>query len=135
VIYYGDEVGMEGGGDPDCRRPFVWDRDQQDLDLLNFYRHMIRLRKEKVALRRGEFKTLYENKGIYSFARRLESQIIVVIFNNSNRDERVRIPLAGLRAGEGIAKDLLKKGDLLILTDKIETKISAYDLKLLELNI
>src|SRR5690606_26237171 len=26
VIYYGDEIGMEGETDPDCRRPMIWDR-------------------------------------------------------------------------------------------------------------
>ena len=37
-IYYGDEVGMEGLDDPDCRRTMIWDENSQDRDILNFYK-------------------------------------------------------------------------------------------------
>jgi glycosidase len=46
-IYYGDEVGMTGGEDPDNRRGMLWDEDRQDLDIykwyqkLTFFRHIL----------------------------------------------------------------------------------------------
>ncbi|GMO69343.1 MAG: hypothetical protein Ta2A_17470 [Treponemataceae bacterium] len=45
-IYYGTEVGMEGGGDPDCRRPMIWDEAKQDWNLLHFFRGLIAFRKK-----------------------------------------------------------------------------------------
>ena len=33
VLYYGTEVGMEGGHDPDCRRCMIWNEEEQDLAL------------------------------------------------------------------------------------------------------
>ncbi|MCL2600382.1 MAG: glycoside hydrolase family 13 protein [Treponema sp.] len=45
-IYYGTEVGMEGGADPDCRRPMVWDAEKQDGELRRFFGDLIRFRKK-----------------------------------------------------------------------------------------
>ena len=44
-LYYGDEIGMTGDMDPDCRRCMVWEENQQDLDLKEFVKSLIALRK------------------------------------------------------------------------------------------
>lgn len=43
-IYYGDEIGLEGGDDPDSRRCMPWNRTEWDTDLLEHYQALIRLR-------------------------------------------------------------------------------------------
>ena len=43
-IYYGDEVGLSGGNDPDCRRCFPWDTTDWDHVLHDHYRRLIQLR-------------------------------------------------------------------------------------------
>src|SRR5690606_16273718 len=53
LVYYGDEIGLRGGEDPDNRRPMVWDRNLWDRELWETYRKAIRLRRERPALRRG----------------------------------------------------------------------------------
>ncbi len=45
-LYYGDEVGLTGGPDPDCRRGMLWDADRQDCELFAYYQRLIRLRKK-----------------------------------------------------------------------------------------
>lgn len=45
MLYYGDEVGLTGGRDPDCRRGMLWDEKRQDRDLLRYYRKLISIRK------------------------------------------------------------------------------------------
>lgn len=45
-LYYGDEVGMTGGADPDCRRGMLWDKNRADMELFSFYRRLIALRKQ-----------------------------------------------------------------------------------------
>ncbi|NJJ37587.1 alpha-glycosidase [Paenibacillus apii] len=57
-IFYGDEIGLTGEGDPDCRKCMEWDPAKQDQELLDFYKRMISLRKENPALRRGQFRIL-----------------------------------------------------------------------------
>ncbi|HSR48457.1 MAG TPA: glycoside hydrolase family 13 protein [Anaerolineales bacterium] len=57
-VYYGDEIGLEGGKDPDCRRAFEWDRSRWDADLRDFIKSLIRLRRSRVELRRGDLRFL-----------------------------------------------------------------------------
>jgi glycosidase len=45
-IYYGTEIGMEGGHDPMCRGPMVWNREKQDTELFAFFQKLIAFRKE-----------------------------------------------------------------------------------------
>ena len=44
-IYYGDEVGLSGGRDPDCRRGMLWDESRQNQELLAHYCNLIAIRK------------------------------------------------------------------------------------------
>jgi len=50
-IYYGDEIGMEGGNDPDCRRAFPADAHGRDEALRAFHRAAVAARREHPALR------------------------------------------------------------------------------------
>ena len=56
IIYYGDELGMEGGEDPDCRRPMRWD-DVEDNPTRAHYQKLARLRAQLPALRTGRFRS------------------------------------------------------------------------------
>jgi glycosidase len=49
-IFYGTEIGMEGTGDADSRRPMVWDEERQDGELRAFFRDLIAFRKNHTAL-------------------------------------------------------------------------------------
>ncbi|MEK0312794.1 alpha-glycosidase [Cohnella sp. 56] len=62
-IYYGDEVGMAGGGDPGCRGCMVWDESEQDADLLRFYSETIALRRAHGAFRDADIAFLQAERG------------------------------------------------------------------------
>lgn len=47
-VYYGDEFGMNGEGDPDCRKCMPWEADQQDADMFDFFKGLIAFRKAHV---------------------------------------------------------------------------------------
>lgn len=79
-IYYGDEVGLEGGFDPDCRRGFP-NRKYWDIDVLNYHKYLIKLRQKYQALRTGDYKILYAESSLYVFARTLEQEEIIVAIN------------------------------------------------------
>jgi neopullulanase len=57
-VYYGDEVGLHGGEDPDCRRSYPWDPARQDRGLRDFVGGLIALRHANPVLRRGRFELL-----------------------------------------------------------------------------
>jgi glycosidase len=52
-LYYGDEIGLEGANDPDCRRSFPWDESAWDQATLTFVRAAFRLRHAEPILRGG----------------------------------------------------------------------------------
>ena len=45
-LYYGDEIGLTGDMDPDCRKCMIWEEEKQDRDLLHFTRSLINIRKD-----------------------------------------------------------------------------------------
>ena len=78
-VYYGDEAGIEGYGDPFCRRPFPWGR--EDADLLSHYRALGKLRGEHSALADGEFRFLEHDATSFVFERAGHNERIVVLAN------------------------------------------------------
>ncbi|BFH62225.1 alpha-glycosidase [Paenibacillus azoreducens] len=62
-IFYGDEVGITGDVDPDCRKCMIWEQNKQDRELYDFYKMMIHLRKKNKALREGRFRFLKADPG------------------------------------------------------------------------
>lgn len=55
-VYYGDEVGMDGGSDPDCRRPMNWTPDRDGLAMLALTRKLGQWRHRYPALRWGDLR-------------------------------------------------------------------------------
>ncbi|MFF2157563.1 alpha-glycosidase [Paenibacillus chitinolyticus] len=90
-IFYGDEVGLQGEGDPDCRQCMEWHPDMQDRELLDFYKLLIHLRKENRALREGSFRFLKADHGdpciIYE---RIDAHTHFTIWMN-NTEERITL--------------------------------------------
>jgi len=96
-IYYGTEIGMTGGPDPDCRRAFPWhDPAAWDRDLLDFTRHAIALRKAHLALRRGNFESLYAHENVIAFARQTAGSAAVVAFNAAHEPRTISLQVNGL---------------------------------------
>jgi len=81
-IFYGDEVGLPGGKDPDCRRVFP-EAEQWDVEILKNYKQLIALRHQYAALRTGTYKTLFADHDLYVFARILDQEEVIVAVNTS----------------------------------------------------
>jgi cyclomaltodextrinase / maltogenic alpha-amylase / neopullulanase len=80
-IYYGDEIGMAGGKEPDSRRAFVWDEALWDHELREHTRAAIKLRKKHRALRDGSFQVLYAAGSTVAYLRAHDDERFIVIFN------------------------------------------------------
>ena len=96
-IYYGDEIGLEGGHDPDNRRAFPWHKpDSWDKELLHDFQKLIALRHAHPALRRGSYTILHAGDDVFAHARQLGDETLVVAFNVATETRRVDLPLQGL---------------------------------------
>ena len=80
-IYYGDEVGMQGRGDPGSRGAFPWERSRWDSELRAFVRGAIALRRDHAVLRHGEFRLLGSSGPAMAYLRSDESDALVVALN------------------------------------------------------
>ncbi|MBI5708514.1 MAG: alpha amylase N-terminal ig-like domain-containing protein [Armatimonadetes bacterium] len=105
-IYYGDEIGMEGGKDPDERRCMIWDRSKWDGKLREVYRRLIRIRKERPSLRRGDFRVIAADdaRGLFRFERRLGKERTQLVANISGgcRDVKVEKGFEMIYASPGL---------------------------------
>lgn len=99
AIYYGDEVGMEGGNIPDNRRPMEWGPSPEGRALRDYVTALIHLRKAQTALRLGEWVTLLtdDQQNVYAYLRQQGKAQIVVAINNGEKPAtvRLRVPDAG----------------------------------------
>lgn len=112
-IYYGSEVGMTGGADPENRGPMRWDLVRADNPELAWLKQLIGMRKQSRALRIGNFR-LVESERLLAFERYTERPLetVVVLANPSGAaiTERVMIANAGLM-DDTLMVDLLSQAD------------------------
>lgn len=110
AIYYGDEIGMEGGPDPDDRRAMPWDKRQWDTGLRDFYKKAIAARHKHASLRRGDFETVLtdDEHAVYGFQRRYKNERALVLFNRGIEPQTAYVPLENI--GDAPLKDWLQLG-------------------------
>jgi neopullulanase len=105
-LYYGDEIAMPGGNDPDNRRDFPggWigdpqdafdaaDRTPQQQEVFAAVQTLFHLRSEHAALRDGRLWHLYSDDLSYIFLRETDDELLAVAFNNSNQPRELRVSL------------------------------------------
>ena len=90
MIYYGDEYGMPGANDPDCRRGMYWDEEYQDKEMFEWYKQLLQVRKK--------YKCIVEGELIEAITRDEEETIVLIrkngeetmalIFNCSSSEKR-----------------------------------------------
>ncbi|MEK3719475.1 alpha-glycosidase [Paenibacillus sp. FSL H8-0034] len=89
-IFYGDEIGLTGGEDPDCRKCMEWDEDKQDRELFDFYKLLIALRRKHEVLVSGSFRFLRAEHGdrriIYE---RLNHRVHFTVWMNNTGDKTI----------------------------------------------
>jgi glycosidase len=99
-IYYGDEIGLAGGMDPDCREAMPWDQPGGwDAARLAFVRELASLRGAHPALRTGETTVAYARRGVVAIRRRSAGDDLLLVLNQRSEDAHARVPLAGVAAG------------------------------------
>ncbi|MDP8204682.1 MAG: alpha-amylase family glycosyl hydrolase [Candidatus Tenebribacter mawsonii] len=93
-IFYGDEIAMLGGHDPENRRPFNWDfpKNRQALELHNWYKKLIKIRKDNISLRRGEFKFLKVNDNLIIYKMHFEQRELIIVINKNSKDQALVLP-------------------------------------------
>lgn len=95
MIYYGEEIGMEGGHDPDCRRPMKWDAQQWCRATFAWIQRLARVRRQQPALRHGDYLPMPQpgSPTVLAFARVTNDprQVVLVLVNASDAPYQGRV--------------------------------------------
>lgn len=130
-IYYGDEVGLDGGPDPDCRKCMEWDPKRQDHDLFAFYQKLIKVRKQLAPLRTGSLKFLLAEKGgsKLAYERVLNGEKVLVLLNNYDAGQTLEVPAAGQAWRDAFSGQTYNTSG-----GKLAVKLPAYGYAVLTMN-
>ena len=141
MIYYGDEIGMPGGDDPDNRRDFPggWPGDPRNAfeasgrtadenRLFDRLRRLAEIRAHSDALRRGRLLNLLETDQAYAFARVAGNDRAIAVFHEGSSAETLRIPVAaaGLSNGAQLTDILDAAQPVEVADGAIEIRVPAH---------
>lgn len=123
-IWYGDEIGMMGAHDPDCRRPFNWKYTQskEKVALRNYYQKLIDIRKNNKELTFGNFQTLLTDGMVYAYKRSYQGKDVIVVINNDTKAHTVRLET---EMTDKVWKDLLSRRAYNMQAGKLVIEIPA----------
>ncbi len=110
TIYYGDEAGMTGWTDPDNRRTYPWGR--EDMEILNFYKAMIKIRKKYPCLSTGSTSYLFMDYGLMCYGRWDKDNKMVVVINNNDYEKEVVVPMWRTECDDGDEIDRIITSDI-----------------------
>jgi glycosidase len=140
MIYYGDEIGMRGGGDPDNRRDFPggWPddphnaftaagRSPEEQGIWERVRRLAGLRRELEPLRRGRMLNLCASEQSYGYARTARGRSVVVLIHNAAQAAEVDCDLSPLHVpdGTGLADSLGAGPELRVTDGKVRARFPA----------
>ena len=86
MIYYGDEFAMPGANDPDCRRGMYWDEEYQDKEMFEWYKQLLKVRKNHACIVEGEPMELAarDEEETIVLTRKNGEETLALIFNCSS---------------------------------------------------
>jgi glycosidase len=147
-LYYGDEIGMPGGGDPDNRRDFPggWGDDaknafteagrtREQQEIFAYVQTLLRLRREHPALRDGRLWHLFSDEGSYVFLRDADEERVLVVFNNSAQTRNLSVPVSDTPTqGVARASRLMGEASAELANKEIHIHTPAQSLTIFVLN-
>lgn len=89
-IYYGDETGMEGFGDPFCRASYPWGRENHEI--LEFYKQMGKIRRENSAFETGDFIPIFCDFDTVCYLRKDGKNQVLIAVNCGNNEKEITVP-------------------------------------------
>jgi len=124
-IYYGDEIGLEGGKDPDNRRAFPWNEEKWSVQLRTWIQDLARIRRESQALRRGQWVTCSSSDTeLCVFGRSSGDEFVLVVVNPTDTEQDFSVACAAAGSRPSAWVDLLS-GNTFHATDQVSGKLKA----------
>ena len=88
-VFYGDEAGVEGGGDPFCRTCYPWG--EEDPQLMEWYRMLASIRRRIAEFAEGRYNLLWARGGVFAFARGEAENVVVIAVNLTDTEQKLDV--------------------------------------------
>ncbi len=125
IIYYGDELGMEGGEDPFCRFPMKW-HDVEGNPTHAHYQKLTKIRQNNPVLREGSYRTYaVKENGLYAYLRELDGVQLLCVLNTSTHPISTHLSLPKAMAEMAVATDLYKGGNVAVENGEIYVQLNV----------
>lgn len=129
AVYYGDEIGLQGGKDPDCRRAFPWNEAEWNTDLRSWFKTLIAARKRLPALQAGSYQPLLaqDSPAGYAFARVHNGETVIAAMNAGTAPVTLNVPVERLDLQEGQELfDLFSHRPYLVRNQAVQITLEAF---------
>lgn len=94
VVYYGDEIGIAGGGDPDSRRPMRFTNlNEHELRTRDIAAQLGKLRQQRLSLIYGDFEVLHLADETWVYARRYFDELTIIAYNKGSQVARLKFEI------------------------------------------
>lgn len=133
-IYYGDEIGMDGGKDPDCRRAFPWDESKWNHELRDWFKKLVQIRKDRISLRQGDYQRIAVGEQGYAFCRNLGDEYTLVVINFGTEETHLHLPCDMITMKEVQSMTDLLTGEVFEHNSEIAMPIPGLSAKILSVN-
>ena len=130
VIYYGDEIGMTGANDPDCRRMMRFEGlNNRETKLWNQVATLTHLRSENPVLIYGDFINLKAETDSWAYARKYFDKEAIVLINNSKAEKKLEITLPASLKNKNLKATF--KNKFKISDGKLQLTLPAFSAEVL----
>lgn len=133
LVYYGEEIGMEGGADPDCRRPMRWNAAEWNDTQRDWVKRLIAMRQSNPALQYGDVKVLGDrlpNHNAFVFLRHTdvpgEAALVVINLGDEPLDVLLLLPYSHWYDGVPLRDALGSAPDTKVLAASVRLDIAPH---------
>lgn len=130
ILYYGTEIGMDGGADPDNRRDMDWSAKSQ---LIDYVKQLTAIRKNNKALIYGDFQVVPIENHTLCYLRQYEDNTVLTVFNLSEDKEQVEFMLPEeFQNKKGVWQDLIDLKEVTFKKGKVRLKMAPRQVCIFE---
>mgnify|MGYP006272662457 FL=1 len=128
MIYYGDEIGLYGGKDPDNRRTMIWKErpsgEKPDKDLYKYYSKLADIRKNNDVLIEGDISFIIpeDTRRVVIIVREKDEEKIYTVLNSWDRNQEVSFEID---SGKEKLKDILSGKEIEVDNNKVNVEVNS----------
>ncbi|WP_281531975.1 glycoside hydrolase family 13 protein [Anaerocolumna aminovalerica] len=121
--YYGTEIGMTGNYDPGCRKGFDWNQEHWEMELYQYYKKLISIRKKEKALQYGDI-TFLSTDSLFVMKREYNKECIYILINQREDVADYNLPKSSFEYN--YVKELLSESEWKVEQGTLRIQIPAF---------